>query len=181
MKLKSLALIAALLFAGATRAQTVAKPDIKPASGPFTGNVTVTITDATPGAIIYYTTDGKTPTTLSKKYTGPFVVHAAAIIKAFAVLNPSTMAYVVYFAVPPGHTVTLGWAAPSSSPLPVASYNIYRGSASGAESTKINTAPVTAVSFVDRPAAGTYFYIVKSATADGTESIPSNEAQAIVP
>jgi hypothetical protein len=45
----------------------------------------VTLSDATPGTIIYYTTNGSTPTTSSATYTKPILVLKTTTIKAMAV------------------------------------------------------------------------------------------------
>jgi hypothetical protein len=45
----------------------------------------LTITEATAGATVYYTTDGTTPTTSSTKYTGPITITGSVILKFIAV------------------------------------------------------------------------------------------------
>jgi hypothetical protein len=47
----------------------------------------VTISDATAGATVYYTTDGTTPTAASTKYTAPITVGATETLKAVAMAS----------------------------------------------------------------------------------------------
>jgi len=44
----------------------------------------LTITDSTPGAILYYTTDGTTPTTSSMQYSGSLMISSSETIRAIA-------------------------------------------------------------------------------------------------
>lgn len=84
--------------------QTVATPVIEPPSGGSTIDVAVTITDATPGATIFFTTDGTEPTRASQTYAGTFTVpwrdpQHPTTVKAKGVLtsfNDSTVASVTY-------------------------------------------------------------------------------------
>ena len=63
----------------------VATPTISPAAGNIAAGTTVTITDATSGATIYYTVDGSTPSVSTIKYVGPFTVNTSETVKALAV------------------------------------------------------------------------------------------------
>ena len=57
---------------------------LSPAPGNFTTTQAVTLTDSTPGALIYYTTNGTTPTTNSAIYSTPLQVSATTTINAIA-------------------------------------------------------------------------------------------------
>ena len=65
--------------------EVVATPVISPAGGEVEKGATVTISCATSGATIYYTTNGAEPTTSATKYTGAITVNSAMTIKAIAV------------------------------------------------------------------------------------------------
>ncbi len=67
----------------------VATPTFSVAAGTYTAVQSVTISDVTPGATIYYTTNGNTPTISSPVYTGGAIsVGITTTIKAFAVGAP---------------------------------------------------------------------------------------------
>ncbi len=64
-----------------------ATPTFSVPSGTYTSAQSVTISDSTPGAKIYFTTDGSTPTTNSTPYTGAIVVSSSETIESMAVAN----------------------------------------------------------------------------------------------
>ncbi|HKT71408.1 MAG TPA: chitobiase/beta-hexosaminidase C-terminal domain-containing protein [Steroidobacteraceae bacterium] len=105
-----------------------ATPTFSVPGGAYSAPQSISLQDATPGATIYYTFDGSTPTTASVKYTGPIQVFGSATlstlittIKAIAVASGDTNSSVASAT----YTISLPVAAtpafvPSPS-LPVAS------------------------------------------------------------
>jgi hypothetical protein len=67
-----------------------ATPTFSLAAGGYTGTQTVTISDATSGATIYYTTNGTTPSSSSTQYTAAISVSASETIEAIAELSGDT-------------------------------------------------------------------------------------------
>ena len=89
---------------------TVATPTASLSAGTYTTARTVTLSTATSGAAIYYTTDGTEPTTLSTLYSGAINIGVTTTIKAIAVkegMNNSGILTAVY---------TLKAAQPTASP-----------------------------------------------------------------
>jgi hypothetical protein len=72
--------------------QPVATPAISLATGSYVGSQTVTITDATSGAKIYYTTDGTIPSSASLLYSGPISIPVTSTVQAIAVVGISQSA-----------------------------------------------------------------------------------------
>ena len=78
---------------------TVATPEFSVDSGAVNSGTEVTITCATEGAKIYYTTDGTEPTASSTEYTGAISITEAVTLKAIAVkdgMNDSAVASASY-------------------------------------------------------------------------------------
>jgi alpha-tubulin suppressor-like RCC1 family protein len=106
-------------------------PTFSLAAGIYTTNQTVTISSATVGATIYYTTDGTPPTTASPVYSVPVSITATTTLQAKAVKaglsdsNVTSALYTLQVATPtmaPGsgtyttpQTVTISSSSPSPS------------------------------------------------------------------
>ena len=90
---------------------TVATPVFSPGSGLYTAAQSVTISDATQGATIYYTTDGTTPTENSTLYAGPITVSSMETLQAIAMAQGDTNSNVAqaryYFQTTPTVAVTV--------------------------------------------------------------------------
>jgi Chitobiase/beta-hexosaminidase C-terminal domain len=131
---------------------TASTPTFSPAAGTYTSAQSVTISDATSGATIYYTTNGTTPTTSSTAYTGPITVNTTETLEAIAVATGSTNSAVA------SATYTIS----SSSSLPVVSTPTF--SPSGGAYTSAQS-----VSISDATSGATIYYTTNG-TAPGTAS-----------
>jgi hypothetical protein len=166
---------------------TTSNPVIIPNGGSFNAPQTVSITDTTNGAQIYYTTDGSLPTTTSSTlYSGAFLVSSSQTVRAIAVASGQSQSsvvsasFTVILPTPSGLTasqvnssVILKWTGASG---PVLSYNVYRSTTSGAESLYISTKSLS-TTFVDSSViVGTTFYYKTTAVSATGESGFSNEA-----
>jgi Chitobiase/beta-hexosaminidase C-terminal domain len=92
------------------------KFSIKP--GTYPSSKTVSIKDSTRGAIIYYTTDGWTPTAASTRYKGPITVDSTTTITAVAISPYATRSPVVVAT----YTIAAGSPAPMAAeavPVPI--------------------------------------------------------------
>ncbi len=88
---------------------TTATPDFSPAAGTYATAQSVTISDTTSGAVIYYTTDGTTPTTNSTPYTGAIEVNTTETIEAMAIAPNDTQSAVASatYTIPTDFTLSL--------------------------------------------------------------------------
>ncbi len=95
-------------------AQQVATPTFIPGSGTYSSAVTVTLSDATDHAAIYYSTDGTDPgktSTTSALYSGPITITSSTTIKAIATRNGfsdsaiASATYTIASATPTAYTV----------------------------------------------------------------------------
>ncbi|MFA5865714.1 MAG: chitobiase/beta-hexosaminidase C-terminal domain-containing protein [Phycisphaerae bacterium] len=168
----------------------VATPVFTPRNMVISGPTPITITCATAGSSIYYTTDGTTPTTASALYTGPVTVNPGTTLtaKAFAgELKPSQRAVTYMSPTIP----ILGWNGVPAASNTVARYQELReagfthnfttyGSflmtqevldAAAEAGIRIMTNPIAPVAsfvpqFKDHPAFAGYFLQDEPSTAD---------------
>ena len=94
----------------------VATPTLSPGGGTYSTAQAVTISDATAGATIYYTTDGTAPTTSSIKYASPIAVSSTEKLEAIAVATGDINSSVVSaaYTITPLPTVAMPTFSPSA-------------------------------------------------------------------
>src|SRR5579863_8170023 len=130
-------------------APSAATPTFSPGGGTYTGSQSVTISDSTPAATVYYTTNGTTPTTASTLYTGPITVNGSEKLKAIAVasgLTNSAVGSATYTIQQSGGTTATPTFAPAAGTYTGAQSVTISDTTSGATIyyTTNGTAPTTA-------------------------------------
>jgi hypothetical protein len=119
-----------------------ATPSFSPGGGTYTTAQSVTISDSTPHASIYYTTDGSAPSTGSTLYSGPVQVAKSLTLRAIAIA--------------PGF---------SQSAVETAAYTISTGTCTAPASAGLNVCDPANGSTVNSPVS-----VLASATVTGTIS-----------
>ena len=136
-------------YQSAPASPVAATPTFNPPAGTYATAQSVTISDATAGAVIYYTIDGTTPTAGSSIYGTPIVVAKSETLKAIAMAtgySASAVASATYtIAVPAtttaltasstaltyGQTLTLtAKVTPASGAVPTGTVTFYNGAVS---------------------------------------------------
>ena len=125
------------------RMPVAAAPRFSPSAGPYSPGVLVTLSDATKGAAIHYTTNGKAPIATSTRFTGPIKIMKTTTIRAIAVESGYTNSAVASAT----YTIKLPAPAPVFSPA-AGSYKL----------------PVT-VKITDKATAGLAIYYTTNGTA----------------
>jgi subtilase family serine protease len=135
-------------------AKQAATPVFSPDAGTYTTSQAVTITDSTPGATIYYSTNGTMPTTSSSVYNGPITVSATETLEAIATASGyatsavATAAYIIKItptvAITPSSssittaqplTATVAVSGGTGNPAPTGSVTLTSGSYTSAAAT----------------------------------------------
>ncbi len=110
-----------------------AAPAFSTAGGTYSSAQTIAITDATPGATIYYTNDSTTPTKNSTRYTAPIAVSTTQTLTAIAIASG--------FSVSPVATATYTIMPPAAIPT----FSVPAGTYTSIQTVAISDATVGAV------------------------------------
>jgi len=110
-----------------------ATPVLTPGAGAYASGQRVTIATSTKNAVIYYTTNGTTPTTASTRYTTAIILAAPETIKAIAVATGFTNSAVA--------TAKYTIASPAATPV----FSVAAGDYATQQSVKITDATPNAI------------------------------------
>jgi hypothetical protein len=122
-----------------------AKPKFSVKPGAYSAPVTLKMKDSTRGAVIYYTTDGWTPTAASTRYMGPITIDATTTLQAVAISPYGGRSLVATGVYTVNGVLPTAAAAHTSVAVSTAASNPSAGSSDNA---KVLLPRGTAVSFV---------------------------------
>ena len=107
-------------------------------------------------------------------------VTGAVTVNSNATGSPNLISLAATGVVPVAHSTSLSWGASTST---VAGYNVYRSTVSGGSYTLLSTSLIGGLTYTDSTVLSgqTYFYVTTAVDGTGTESIYSNEVQAVIP
>jgi N-acetylneuraminic acid mutarotase len=131
---------------------TTATPTFSVAGGTYSAAQTVTLSDSTSGATIYYTTNGTTPTTSSSLYSSAITVSSTETLEAIAVASGYTNSAVATAA----YTITTQAATPT--------FSVAGGSYSSAQT----------VTLSDSTSGATIYYTTNGTTPTTSSSVYSS-------
>lgn len=161
---------------------TLSVSSVTPISGPAAGGTTVTIhgADFLSGVSVTFGGLAASSVRLSDSST---IVAVAPAHDSGSVDVTVTNSDGESASLPSGfafHSIDLLWNPPSSTPVAVAGYNVYRGNSSAGPFGRLNGATIPATSFIDATVLGatTYYYEVRSVDVNGTESAPAGPVPA---
>lgn len=97
----------------------VATPKFSVKPGKLSAPATVRITDSARGAIIYYTTDGWTPTAASQRYLGPISISDTTTLQAIAIVPAFARSFVASAKYTLSSSPSASLAASSPSQVPI--------------------------------------------------------------
>lgn len=161
---------------------TFSVSSVSPISGPANGGTAITLSGSNfqSGASVTIGGLAATSVTVSNSTTiqAKTPTHSSGTVEVI-VTNPdgqsATLSSGFTF-----HSVDLAWSAPSSSPVSITGYNIYRAMTSTGPFGKLNgSTPISSTSYSDGSVQGstTYFYEVRSVDSNGIESAPEGPVQ----
>ncbi|MGB7731153.1 MAG: Ig domain-containing protein [Candidatus Acidiferrum sp.] len=113
--------------------------------------------------------------------SGSFAVTIKVKDSTTPTAETNTASFTITIVAGADHSVLLTWTA---SPSPAASgYNVYRSNASGTGFSKINSAPVSALTYSDGTVVDglTYYYATTAVDSSGDENTYSEQIQIVIP
>jgi hypothetical protein len=138
-----------LSLSGTGVGPVAATPVILPGTGSYTSSQQVTLSDTTPGATIYYTTDGSAPSTGSAKYIGAITVNANETLNAIATAAGYTQSATA------SATYTFHEGIATVTPTSLAFGNQVQGIASVAQTVTLKNTGVGTLTLTGFPITGT--------------------------